>query len=114
MKYINCPAISGSSAANITGASIDASQMCKLSAQIIAEGAAAGTIQLQVSNDINDNFYQQTPVYTNWSNLGSPVTVSSAGATLILQQDMSYRAVRAVWTGSGAGTIIVNIMALCL
>lgn len=115
MKYDNVPILSVSSAANSTGAGIDASQMIKMSVQVVATGSAAGTLQLQVSNDPNPNGPMSTSFrYTNWSNLGTATTVSTAGVQLVAIQDMGYRAIRAVWTGSGVGTIVVNIMALCL
>lgn len=107
-------------AANATSASnaIDCNQLFKLSAQVIASsGTSNGTLQLQVSNDIqagNQNFGNL--IWTNWSNLGSAVTVNAAGSTLIAQQDMCYKALRALYTdasgGTASATITVQIFAL--
>lgn len=101
MRYTNPIILSAvSAAANTNSSPVDMNQILKMSAQVIAgAGTVTGTLQLQVSNDqvLPYNLFQDAS-FTNWSNLGSPVTVSAAGATLIAQQDMCYRALRAVFT----------------
>jgi hypothetical protein len=87
--------------------------MVKMSAQVTATGTnPSGTLQLQVSNDNvrADNVFTNT-TFTNWSNLGSPVTVSSAATTLIAQQDMCYRAMRAVYTDTFANVSTITAVA---
>lgn len=104
--------------ATITSSAIDMSQIFKMSAQvIIGTGTATGSLQLQVSNDHStgaQQFGNQT--FTHWSNLGSAVAISGAGSTLIAQQDMCYKALRAVYTdsSSGLGTALVTVQILCL
>lgn len=121
MKYLPYSPINSVVAnATITSLPIDLSQMFKLSAQVVVgTGTATGSLQLQVSNDHSTGaqlFNNQT--FTNWSNLGSPVSITGAGVTLVAQQDVCYKALRAVYTdsssGAGSATITVNIFALCI
>lgn len=121
MKYLPFSPISNVVAnATITSAPIDCSQLFKMSVQVVvAGGTATGSMQMQVSNDHSTGaqlFNNQT--FTNWSNLGSPVTVTTTGSQLIAQQDVCYKAIRAVYTdgssGSGSATISVNLFCLAL
>lgn len=108
MKYLNfTPIDSVSAALTTTGQIIDLNQIIKVSVQVIAgAGTLGGSFKLEVSNDQPPNGYllgNYQP--TNWSALGSPTVLSSAGITLIPQQDMCYRFMRAVYTDTVA---IVN------
>ena len=101
MKYLPYSPISAAAAsATTTSAAIDMSQIYKMSAQVIVSaGTSLGTLQPQVSNDhANGAQMFENQTFTNWSNLGSSVAVSAAGATLIAQQDMCYKALRFVYT----------------
>lgn len=104
MKILNKTIISSQSAnVDINSSPIDLSQTYAISAQVNATATIGGTLQLQVSNDIvpvNYEFINFTP--TNWSNLGSAVTLSGAGANLIARTDTAYRALRAVFTDTFA------------
>lgn len=111
MKYVPFSPISASSAAaTTTSAAIDMSQVFKMSAQVVvSSGTSGGTLQPQVSNDHNTGaqlFNNQT--FTNWSNLGSSVAVSSAGVTLVAQQDMCYKALRFVYTDTFANVSTIT------
>lgn len=89
---------------DITGSALDTNQILKISAQVIVgAGNSGGTLQLQVSDDAAPvgNLFSDNTI-TNWSSLGSAVTVSAAGVSLIAQQDMCYRALRAVYTNTFA------------
>jgi hypothetical protein len=101
MRFLNFNAInSASAAANTTSSPIDMNQIFKMSAQVSApSGTLSVSVQLQVSNDSATGaqpFGAQT--FTNWSNLGSAAALNAAGSVLIAQQDMCYRALRAVVT----------------
>ncbi len=114
MRFLTFSPISAALAsASTTSAAVDMNQIIKMSAQVVAgSGTATGSLQLQVSNDQVPVDYQfSKAVFTNWSNLGSPVTVSAAGATLIAQQDMCYRALRAVYTDTFANISTITAVA---
>lgn len=119
MKYLPCSLISNVVAnATITSAPIDGSQLFKMSAQVIVgSGSAGGSLQMQISNDhaTGAQFFQNQ-TFTNWSNLGSAVTITGTSSTLIAQQDMCYKAIRAVYTDTsgGTGTAKISVNLFCL
>jgi hypothetical protein len=119
MKFVNkkiMNALPGD--ANQVSDILDANQLLKISAQVIVAAQATGSVQLQVSNDVcaygGATANQFAP--TNWSNLGSPVSITAAGVSLVAQQDLCYRWLRAIYTDGSAGAedgaITVQIMAL--
>lgn len=114
MRFLQySPIASQSAAASYTSSAIDMSQIYKMSAQVVASsGTVTGTLQLQVSDDpvVANNLFMDN-VFTHWSNLGSAVSVSAAGTTLITQQDMCYRALRAVFTSTVAVSDVVTTIA---
>ncbi len=114
MRFLRFSPISAAlSSATTTSAAIDMNQILKMSAQVIASaGTSTGSLQLQVSNDsapVGNIFSDNT--FTNWSNLGSPITVSAAGNQLIAQQDMCYRALRAVYTSTFSNVSTITAIA---
>jgi hypothetical protein len=110
MRQVNDNIIPLQTAATITSAAIPALNLFYCSAQIAATGSAAGTLQLQASND-DLKGYVTSPV--NWSNVPSAsVAVSGAGAYLIPQTNLCYQWVRLVYTNTGTGTISVVFKAL--
>ena len=99
--------VSGSTTYN--SAAIPAEYMFQLSAQIVAAGSGAGTLQLQVSND-----YGTTGSFTptNWSNItAATVTVTGNGAFIIPQTYTCYKWVRLSYANTGTGTIVVTLQA---
>lgn len=100
MNFTNLPLINSVLGnATIKSASLDTSFMFKLSGVVRATHASAnGTMQLQASNVTG------APTESDWVNLGSPATISGAGNTIIAQQDLSYRWIRAVYTDSSGGS----------
>lgn len=112
MRFANFKLLESSlaSATNTSGV-CDMDQIIKMSAQLnVGAGTATGTLQLQVSNDavFMGNRLMNSP---NWSNLGSPAAVSGAGPVLVAQQDMCYRALRAVYTDTFANVVTVTAVA---
>lgn len=93
-------------------------QIYKMSAQVIVgAGTASGSFQLQVSNDHSTGaqlFMNQT--FTNWSNLGASIPITGISSTLIAEQDMCYKALRAVYTDTSGGTATAHltVQILCL
>lgn len=80
--------------------------------QLVATGTAAGTIQIQASDDkaigLPANQFQPT----NWNNIGTPVTVSGAGSYLVPSgTEISYEYLRLVYTDASGGSATGNISA---
>ena len=81
--------------------------------QVISSNTGnAGTVQFQFSNDPDAVVNANGAKPVNWSNLGSPITIT-AGALNSIQFPQSsyagYKFIQAVWTpSSGAGTITIN------
>jgi hypothetical protein len=107
--------------ANITSATFDIRQIYRLSGQVVvgAGASTAGTLQLQYSNDPVSSVMGTLPISaTNWSNLGTAVTVAGAAVQSILFStqpftDVGYAWLRAVYTdtsgGTGLGKVTVNL-----
>ena len=121
MRQAGFQAISAVGNGNITSATFDIRQIYRLSGQVVvgAGASTAGSLQLQFSNDPPSSVLSQSPIAaTNWSNLGSAVTISGAGVLPILFSsqpfsDVGYAWLRAVYTdssgGAGLGLIKVNL-----
>lgn len=116
MKTVNAHVLSGSDAASINGPSIVADQLVSASFQaVFADTTAAGTIQIQASNDLppaGNVPAAFTP--TNWSNIPSATSTVVAGvAPIITLPQICYRWLRVSYTESAAGTstILVNMFA---
>lgn len=76
-----------------------------MSFQFSSTGTAAGTLQLQVSNDQAPSGQALGFTPTNWSNVGTAVTVTAGPAVfLIPATELAYEYVRAVYTDSTSGT----------
>lgn len=119
MKYVNFKALDAvTSEENHESDVIDTSQVFRISAQIVASaGTVTGEVQLQVSNDPILVGYEMLAEPTNWSDLGSPVTLSGEGTYVIASQDICYRALRVVFTsasGSDTSLVTVNLMGLAI
>lgn len=90
--------------ATANSAAFDTSSVVAISLQMtFTDGAAAGTVKLQASND-NTN-------PTVWSDVASQTATVAAGATVLIPKfDISYQWMRAVWTSTGgAGTMTAKV-----
>lgn len=97
MINLSTDSLSVSAAENGNSNAIKTDQLFKVSAQVISgSGTSSGTVQLQVSNDVVHRGI--TPEPTNWSNLGSAITISGAAIQLITATDICYNWLRAVFT----------------
>lgn len=120
MKYLNFrPLIAANSSVATTNSdTIDLSQIHRLSVQAnTGVGVITASIQLQVSNDeIKVGYFmQETP--THWVNLGAPLALAAASTNyLIPSQEVCYRSLRVVLTGTGANVapVTVQIMAFAI
>ncbi len=107
MRPSNTVIINGpSTAASRNSIAIPAAFIVRASFQVVTTGSAtAGTLQAQFSNDII------TP--TNWTNVGSPVTVTGAAVWGIPAIETSYNFLRLIYTdtstGAGNGVITARI-----
>lgn len=108
----------------VTGKSILASGMRRLSAQAIAVGFATGggTLQLQGSNDLlppldNPNDYDAWCTAAGFTQSWAPiaqVTITAAGVSMIDDFEIGYSWIRAVFTAggtapAGGSTLQVNL-----
>lgn len=93
---------------------LDASNSFSCSAiAVFSDGAAAGTLKLQASNQKNAaKVTFGNPVSaTDWTDIPSASVTIAAGANAIIPKtDLSYQSIRLVWTSTGgAGTLNVNL-----
>lgn len=121
MKFINITPLNETAVTSvfIPSAAIDASDLYKLSAQIVAgAGDATGsTIQMQVSNDPVANGYLSIPTPSNWVNLGTPITIVASDSALMPAIDMCYRSMRFVYASDGTASlasVVVNVFAIAV
>lgn len=108
MKYLNTILIDSESSdqTTVTSGAIDASQLYKMSTQIVVgSGTIDGSVQLQVSNDEIKAGYLMLEQPVNWTNLGSATALSSSGAVLVAPVDLCYRAIRMVYSNDN---LLVN------
>lgn len=102
-----------------TSGTLDFRQIYRLSGQVVVGAGAntAGSMQLQFSND-PDAIKKNPFAATNWTNFGTPVTVSGAATSPILFStvpwtDLGFAWLRAVYTdsssGTGLGLVTVNL-----
>ncbi len=112
MKPVNAVILSGSDAASINGSAILADQLISASFQaIFADTDAAGTIQIQASNDIPPagtlpaNF---SP--SHWSNIPSATTTVTAGvADVTILPQICYKWLRCTYTSTTPGTSTMTV-----
>ena len=112
MKYANINVLSASDATSQTSDKIDCNQILEASFHIyFGDSTAAGTIQIQASNDINNNNYEPANfTVTNWVNIpNASATVTAGGAQLITIDYVCYRWMRVVYTSSVPGTTTINV-----
>lgn len=107
MRFLNEPIFSNASQVTSNSGTVDSSYMTSVSAQaFFTDGAAAGTLKLQMSND------HANP--TNWNDItGATVTVAAGATSAIPKIDICCQWIRAVWTSTGgAGTFTANLKTL--
>jgi hypothetical protein len=118
MKNVNVNVLSGAATGSINGPVIDASQIYEASFQSVAgDGAVAGTIQIQMSNDLAPAGTYTAFTPANWTNFPgtSSATISAGASTAILLPAVSARWLRVVFTRTaGTTTINVNMFAICV
>lgn len=123
MRNVNCVVLSAPDNANANGNQVDSNQLVSASFHVVfGDSSAAGTVKLQVSNDIcNDRYQASNFTVTNWVDMPASLagavttaTIASGAQALLTVPQMTYRWIRAVFTHSGGGTttIIVNMNAL--
>lgn len=102
MKPVSTIALSGADTVSVNGPAILADQLISASFQAsFADTAAAGTIQIQASNDV---ILSASPP-THWSNItGATSTVTAGVAPIIFISNMCYKWVRVSFTSTTPGT----------
>ena len=108
---IAVPALTFVGNAGKTSIAMWATDILRASVQVVISGAVVnGTMQLQISNDIpvgaNKNQFQPT----NWSLIGSAVTLTATGAYLIpyIETSYEYISLKFVDSSAGAATGVVS------
>lgn len=105
--------------ANINSTIAWADKIVRASFQVSTTGTAAGSLQVQVSNDIAVGAYPNKFIPTNWGNLGSALSVTTGPAVFFISEtEMSYEYIRVVYTdstsGAATGTITVRMKSMSL
>ena len=116
MNVVNKLVINATSAADLYSEAIDGSQLYGISAiGVFADGAAAGTLSFQGSNDVTPSGVLSPPAPTNWVVLpdsSASATVASGATTAIQAKQNSFRWYRVHWAKSGgAGNVSVYFFA---
>lgn len=122
MRNFNAQALTGVENTTVNGTQFDSNQWVSASFHLFCStGSGAGTLKLQASNDtVAQGSAYATPqvplTVTNWVDIpNQAVTVASGASGLLTIPNMTYRFIRAVWTGTGGvGTATVNVNALSI
>jgi hypothetical protein len=118
MRMAEATVLNATDTTNQTSQLIDGNQIIGASFQASfgTDTLAAGTLQLQASNDpnSNDNLVTSNITVTNWTNVpgstATAVVASGASAYVYLPVNFIARWYRLTWTHTGgAGTINVNM-----
>lgn len=100
------------SAATAVSGAIPVPQALTCSVQCVGAGTMVGVLKIQASNDVANPLNGE--VITNWSDIsGATVAVSAAGVFLIPKTELSYNAIRIVYTktsSTGTPTISANVV----
>lgn len=107
MRPVNANVLTGSDAASVNGPSIVSDQLVSASFQAtFSDTTAAGTLQIQASNDIPPAGYLPgtfTPAH--WSNIDSATSTVTAGvAPIIFIPQICYRWMRVSYSETTPGT----------
>lgn len=119
MRNTNAIILSADNTASSNGSAIDANQMVSASFQVVnGDVSAAGTVKIQMSNDLDSNGNMSPFVPTNWTDIASAsiAVASGVAANPIVISQMCFRWIRAVYTrtSGGSSTISVKMNALGL
>jgi hypothetical protein len=117
MKNVSCNVLSASDATSQNGAQIDSNQLAAASFQaLFGDSSAAGTLKIQMSNDIFLESYQPSNfTVSNWTDIPSATATVTAGASaVIMLPEISYRWMRVVFTSSVAGSTTINVQMFAL
>ncbi len=113
MRYLNEQALSiPDVSVDTNSGKINASNLYRVSCQIVASGSPSATVVLQGSNDVLAGSGMNTGSYvpTNWTTIPNTSTmVSSATTYLIPSTEVCYMWIRVAVTGGGTGTLTANI-----
>ncbi len=97
------PALTPVVASNQASIAQWATDIIRASFQVVATGTPTGSIQAQASNDFAYGLPRNQFQPTNWSNIGSSVAVTAAGAYLIPEIECSYEYLRLIYTSTATG-----------
>lgn len=79
---------------------------------VFSNTTAAGTLQVQGSNDYATGLPPGQFIPTNWSSVGSPITVSSSATVYMTPEiETCYEYMRLIYTDTGGGTSTATVTA---
>ncbi len=110
MKYINASVLSAVDTASANGVQIDASQLLAASFQaVFGDATAAGTLKIQMSNDISVTNYTANTNFTvtNWTDIANATATIASGASAVISLPQGTyppsRWLRAVYSSTATG-----------
>lgn len=99
----------GDMSGNITSKVMDLGQVQQAAAiQSVFSGSPAGSLKLQISNDIIAVSSDPNTGVTNWDDYGNAYTIAAAGSYTFNIGNIGYRWARLVFTASGGSTGTLN------
>lgn len=114
MRNGNFNVLSAADTADANGIQIDANQIIAASFQaVFGDATAAGTLKVQMSNDIcNDRYQANTFTVTNWTDIPNASASVSSGASVVISITQNcYRWLRVVYTRGSGGSTTINVNA---
>lgn len=114
MRPSNSLVLNAPANASVNSTPVYATDIVQTSAQAVASGTAAGTLQMQASDDYlpGSPTTSSASQPTHWNNIGAPVTVAGAGSYLIPVIETSYEWLRVSYTdttgGTATGTLLIR------
>ena len=113
MKVININVMSAVDTSSQNGSQVDSGQLYQATFQaVFADSSAAGTLKIQMSNDIPPVSYEPG-IFTvsNWTDIpNATATVASGASAVVVLSTVSCRWLRAVYTRSSGGSSTINVI----
>lgn len=119
MRHVNSIVLNALDTTSQNGNQIDTNQIVAASFQaIFSDNIAAGSVKIQMSNDITHDSYQPMNfTVINWTDVPNASATVTAGASVVISIPQScYRWLRAVYTSTtpGTGTVMVQYNGLSI
>jgi len=112
MRNAQVLVLSGADTGNVTGTAFDVNQIVSASfTSVCGDATAAGTVKLQVSNDLVSNGTRNNFTPTNWSDIPNATsTIASGVGPAIVIGNMCFSYIRAVYTRTSGGSTTIQVL----